>query len=157
MLFDRTQDTVSEIVTLPSQLSKIGEPSPDGRFVFCAGRGSGVLVDLEQKSATAISGGVGIHWISKDTFAFSREVPDTDLRGTWLQTAGESERRVSPEPYLVGKGGGFIMSLPNLEMAVFATKHGLSKMKLDGTEVVELLKLPAPPAQVLDIQEWKTD
>lgn len=157
MLYDRPSHTLNEIVALPSQLSTIGEPSPDGRFVFCAGRGSGVLVDLEQKTATAITGGAGIQWISKDTFAFSREVPDSDLRGTWLQTAGESERRVSPDPYHVGKSGGFIMSLPNLEMVIFATKHGLSKMKLDGSEVVELLKLPVPPAQVVGIQEWKTD
>jgi hypothetical protein len=155
MLYDRTQHSLDEIVALPSQLSKIVEPSPDGRFVFCAGRGTGVLVDLEQKTATAITGGAGIRWVSKDTFAFSREVPDTDLRGTWLQTAGESERRVSPDPYHVGKGGGFIMSLPTLEMVVFATRHGLSKMKLDGTEVTELLILPQPPAQVLGVQHWR--
>ena len=154
ILYDRTQHTLSEIVALPSQLSKIGEPSPDGRFVFCAGRGTGVLVDLEQKTATAITGGAGIRWISNDTFAFSREVPDTDLRGTWLQTAGESERRVSPDPYLVGKGGGFIMSLPTLELVVFATKHGLSTMKTDGSELVSLIKLPTPPISMLGTYDW---
>lgn len=157
MLYDRTQHALSEIAALPSQLSKIGEPSPDGRFVFCAGRGNGVLVDLEQKTATAITGGAGIHWISKDTFAFSREVLDSELRGTWLQTAGENERRVSPDPYLVGKGGGFIMSLPDLGMVIFATKHGLSRMKPDGTEVADLMKLQAAPSRVLGVQDWKVE
>jgi hypothetical protein len=155
VLYDRLANTLNEIAALPSQLSRIGEPSPDGRFVFCAGRGTGVLVDLEQKTATAVTGGAGIHWISNDTFAFSREVPDSDLRGTWLQTAGASERRVSREPYLVGKLSGLIMSPPNLDMVIFATKHGLLKMKPDGSEVAELAKLPAPPSQVLGIQEWK--
>jgi hypothetical protein len=155
VLYDRPTHQLSEIAALPLQLSRVGEPSPDGRFVFCTGRGSGVLVDLEQKTATAITGGAGIRWITKNTFAFSREVPDSDLRGTWLQTAGEAERRVSPEPYLVGKSDGYIMSLPTLEMVVFATKHGLSKMKPDGSELAEVVRLPHPPTQALDVQEWK--
>jgi hypothetical protein len=157
VLYDRTQHSLSEITALPSQSTKIGEPSPDGRFVFCAGRGTGILVDLEQKTATAITGGAGIHWISKDTFAFSREVPDSELRGTWLQTAGQSERRVSPEPYVVSKSGGFIMSLPSLAIVIFATKHGLSKMNPNGTGLAELINRQQPPSQVLGIQNWKLD
>jgi hypothetical protein len=83
-------------------------------------------------------------------------VPDSDLRGTWLQTAGEGERRVSPDPYLVGKLGGFIMPLPSGDTIVLATKHGLSKMKPDGSVVAELVKLAQPPSQVLGIQDWKS-
>jgi hypothetical protein len=154
VLYDRPTNSLSEIAALPLQLSRIGEPSPDSRFVFCAGRGTGVLVDIEQKTATAITAGTGIRWISKDTFAFSREVADSDLRGTWLQTTGESERRVSSDPYLVGKGGGFIMSVPTLEMIIFATKHGLTKMKVDGSGVAELVRTVQPPSQVLGIPDW---
>jgi hypothetical protein len=49
------------------------------------------------------------------------------------------------------------MSLPTLEIVIFATKHGLSRMKPDGTELVELLKLAQPPSQVLAIQTWTLD
>jgi hypothetical protein len=157
VLYDRTEHTLTELTTLPFQCSKIGEPSPDGRYVFCTGRGSGVLVDVEKKTATTITGGAGVQWVSNDAFAFSRDVPDSDLRGTWLQTAGEAERRVSPDPYLVGKLGGFIMPLPSGDMIVFATKHGLSKMKSDGSAVAELAKLPVPPSRVLGVQEWKRE
>jgi hypothetical protein len=155
VLYDRLTNTLSEIAVLPFQSTKVGEPSPDGRFVFCAGRGTGVLVDLEQKTATAITGGAGIRWTSNDTFAFSREVPDTALRGTWLQTAGERERRVSAEPYLVGKGGGFIMTLPTLEIVIFATKHGLSRMNPDGSSLTELIILPRAPTHVVSFAVWK--
>jgi hypothetical protein len=157
VLYDRPTHQLSEIAALPSQLSKVGEPSPDGRFVFCIGRGSGALVDLEQKTATAITGGAGVRWVSNDTFAFSREVPDSDLRGTWLQTAGEGERRVSPEPYLVGKSGGLIMSLPSLQLIVFATKHGLSKMTPSGAAAVTLVSSSQPVNRVLSIDKWKAE
>jgi len=153
--YDGPKNALTEVTALPFQCINIGEPSPDGRFVFCTGRGKGVLVDLEKRTATQVTGGAGVCWVSNDTFAFSREVPDTELRGTWLQTVGEGERRVSPEPYLVGNAGGFIMPIPSAGMFVFATQHGLSKMKADGSEVTEFATLTRPPVRALAIQDWK--
>lgn len=155
ILYDRKQNKLTEVVTLSAQCSKIAEPSADGRFVFCYSWKGGELVDLEKRAATPLKGGAGITWLSSDTFAFSREVPDSDLRGTWLQKAGEGERRVSPEPYLVGKAGGFIMALPSGDLVVFATKQGITKMKPDGGEVAEVVKLAHAPERVLGIQDWK--
>jgi hypothetical protein len=155
VLYDRRQNTLKEVVTLSTQCSKIGEPSPDGRFVFCYSWKGGDLVDVEKKTATPFKGGAGISWVSSDTFAFSREVPDSDLRGTWLQKVGEGERRVSPEPYLVGKAGGFIVPLPSGEQVVFATKRGIAKMKPNGSQLVEVVRSVHAPERVLAIQDWK--
>jgi hypothetical protein len=154
--YDREKRTLTEVVTLPFQCNRIGEPSPDGRFVFCT-RGGGVLVDVVEKTATPVKAGAGVCWVSKDTFAFAREVPDSDLRGTWLQTVGEGERRVSPEPYLVTKKGAELMVVKSAGLVVFVTKQGISKMKPDGTEVAVLMKLPHPPSFVQDIEDWKAE
>ena len=157
VLYDRIKHTLEEVAALPFPCARIGEPSPDGRFVFCMGKEKGALVDLQTKSATAVTGGAGVCWVSADTFAYSREVPDTDLRGTWLQTVGEGERRVSNIPYLVSKKGAELMALPSTGLVIFATKHGLSKMKPDGSELAEFVKLAHPPALVMGIQEWRAE
>jgi hypothetical protein len=154
IIYDRPKNALTELAALPSQCFKIGEPSPDGRFAFCMGRGNGVLVDTLKKTAVPVTGGAGVCWISNDTFAFSRDVPDSDLRGTWLQTVGEGERRVSTDPYLVSKSGPMLLVMKSAGLTVFATKHGLATMKLDGTEVSEVVKLPHPPNLALRIEEW---
>jgi hypothetical protein len=153
VLYDRLKNTLSEVMTLPFQCSKIGAPSPDYRFVFCNGWGRTLLVDLQNKTTLPIAGGWG-PWVSNDTFAFSRDVPNTELRGTFLQTAGEMERRISPEPYLIYHTGPALMELQSASMMIFAAQHGLSKMKLDGSDVTELIDLRSPPKQVLAITDW---
>ena len=113
-----------------------------------------MLVDVEKKKAIPLTGGgAGVSWVSNDTFAYSREVPDSDLRGMWLQTVGEGERRVSPEPYLVGKTRGLIARVPSVGVVVFVTKRGISKMKPDGTGLALLIALPAPPSRVLGMDD----
>jgi hypothetical protein len=153
ILYDRLKNELTTIAELPYPCGRIGDPSPDRRFVFCSGRG-GVLVDVDKKTAVPVVGGAGICWVSNDTFAFSRELPNSDLRGTWLQTVGEGERRVSTEPYLVNKTGPALMALKPAGVVIFATKHGLCRMKPDGTEVSDLVKLVRPASRVLGIEEW---
>ncbi len=155
VIYDRKNNTLNEAVVLPAQCPKIGEPSPDGRFVFCYNWKGGDLVDLERKTATPLKSGAGICWVSNDTFAFSREVPDSEMRGTWLQTAGQGERRVSSEPYLVGKAGPELMPLKSAGFVIFATKRGLSKMRPEGSERAEFAAFAKPPLQVLLIEDWK--
>lgn len=154
VLYDRLKNTLVEIASLPSACSKMGDPSPDGHYIFGVGpRGNGVLIDVERKSAAPVTGGAGVVWVGNDTFAFSREVPDSDLRGTWLELAGGSERRVSPEPYLVGKRGALLMETPS-GFILFATKRGLTKMKPDGDACEEIIKLQHPPARAIAFGEW---
>jgi hypothetical protein len=153
VLYDRQQNTLVEIATLPTQCFKIGEPSPDGRYVFCMGIGNGVLVDLHDKSAVPVTGGAGVAWISNDTFAFSREIPDSELRGMWLQTVGEGERRISPDPYLVSQRGPMMLGTAS-GIIVYATKHGLTKMKPDGTGLGDSIRAAYPLMRILAIERW---
>ena len=160
VLYDRLSHSLTEVATLPFSCFKIGEPSPGGRFVFCAGGidgRNGALVDLEKKTTERLTGGAGIAWISNDTFAFSREVPDSNLRGTWLQTVGEAERRVSPEPYSVTNAGPQLLPLPSVDLVIAETQHGLVKMKPDGSALVEMVKLSRPPTRVIGIKLWKVE
>jgi hypothetical protein len=154
ILYDRQKHTLNVVCQLPAPCVKIGEPSPDGRYVFCEGRGAGVLIDLVKNTATPVTGGLGVCWLSNDTFAFSREVPDSTLRGTWIQIVGSSEKRISPEPFLVGKSDDSVMLLKSANLAIFVTKHGLMKMKPDGSEVAELIQLPPPTSHLVGIEIW---
>jgi hypothetical protein len=153
--YDRLNNTFNEVLQLPMICSKIQEPSPDGRFVFCSDWKGEELVDLEKRTAAPFTGGAGVEWVNNDTVISSREVPDTDLRGTWLQTMGEKERRVSPEPYLVSHTGGSMMAVPSAGVVVFATQYGLSKMRPDGSELGEFAALAHPPIRALAIQDLK--
>ena len=155
ILYDRARNTLDDIAALPGHCNRIGEPSPDGRFAFCAGLGAGVLVDFKMKTAVPVTAGAGTLWVANDTFAFSREVPDSDLRGMWLLTVGEGERRISPEPYLVSKTGAALLKLASVGSVAFLTTHGLSTMKPDGTALARIVPLANPPSQVLEIELWK--
>ena len=155
VLYGRITNTLGEVANLPLACNQIGAPSPDGRFAFCLGRGKGVVVDFEKKTAVPVIGGVGLRWVTDDTFSFSREIFDSSLRGTWLQTVGEDERRISLEPYLVHSSGGEIMAVKSAQMIVFATEHGLSTSNLAGTETKQAVTLARPPSLVLRFLDRK--
>ena len=153
VLYDRTKHTLTELTALPTQCFKIGEPSFDGHFVFCVGRGNGVLLDVEKRTATPVVGGSGVCWASNDTFAFSREVPDSGLRGSWLQRVGEVERRISESPFLVSNAGPSVLQIGGL--ALFVTRDGLSKLVQATGEGETVIKWSAPPRRVLELKAWK--
>ncbi len=156
VVYDRLGHTLTEAATLPFACFKIGEPSPDGRYLFAAGGFEGrnvALADLEKKTAVPVSSRAGITWVSNDTFAFSRDVPDSDWRGMWFQKVGDNEKRIYVEPYLVANGRAQLLALPSAGLIVFSEKSGLREMKLDGTKFTEFVKLSRPPLNLLGIRE----
>ena len=160
VVYDRLAHSLTAVTTLPFACFKIGEPSPDGRFIFAAGGMNGTmgaLVDLERKMAAKVNGGAGISWVSPDIFTYSREIPDSDLRGTWLQKAGGGETKVSPEPYLVSNGGPQLMTLPSAGIVILETKHGLAKMKPDGNKFTEVPEQARIPVRLMRIERWTDD
>ena len=145
--YDRSTQTLTEITALPFGCFKIGEPSPDGRFIFAAGGidgRNGVLVDLERKTAERINGGAGISWVSTDIFSYSRDVPDSGLRGTWLQKAGQTEKRISLETCLLSKGAPTSTALPLAKLTVLVTKAGLLLVKQIGVTGKEIIVFRIP-------------
>ncbi len=161
-IYDRRKNTLDEVAALPEQCTKIGEPSADGRFVFCAGHKGIVLVDIEHKKAQVVSGGRGIGWVNGDSFVFSREVPDSDLRGTWMQEPGGKERRIFAEPFIPAKSGKSVLPIKSAGLVVFVTKEGVMRMKPDGTEIQAVKQLSARPGRTVqlpsrlqEIADWK--
>jgi hypothetical protein len=154
VVYDVPKNTLTVLAELPAACNRIGEPSPDQRYFFCAGKSQGFLIDAEKRTVLPVVGGAGVKWISNDTFTFSREIMDSDQRGTWVQTVGEPEKRVLTEPFLVGKVGGLVMTVPSKEWLVFATKRGLARMRSNGGEAAEILALPHPPQQAVGIETW---
>ena len=131
-LYDRLTHTITPITNLPFPCFKIAKPSPDGRFLFAAGGlggRDGALVDLEKKTANRINGGTGIAWVSNDTYVCSRDVVDSQWRGTWCRTAGISEKKISPEPFLASANGAeHLLVLLPADLVILRTPHGLKKI-----------------------------
>lgn len=155
-LYDRRKNAIEELVTLPLECSKIAGPSPTGRYVLCAGRRGVLLLDVLSKSTEVFeTPAENFGWVSDDTMIYMRNVPDSSLRGTWLKTAGQPERRVIMEPYIVGRdGSGAVDLLKELDVVVFGTREALYRMKPDGSELKEIAKLPQPVTRIQAVQVW---
>jgi len=154
VLYDAKKHTLSEVVTLPQFCNRIGDPSPDGRFLFCGAQGKVLLVDVRGKTAAPVARGDGIRWIGNDTYVLSRNVADSESRGIWLQKVGGTERRISAEPYIVSQSGPMLMERQAAGLLVFASRNGLSKMTADGTDLGEVAKLPKAVSHALGIEPW---
>lgn len=155
-LYERKKNAIEELVTLPFDCSKIVGPSPDGRFVLCAGRKGILVLDVEKKTTEAFeTAAENFAWVSNDTMIYTRNVPDTAARGTWLKTVGQPERRIIMEPYLVGRDGtGAVELMRELDVVVFGTKDALFRMKPDGTELREIAKLERSVSKIQAVQTW---
>lgn len=79
--------------------------------------------------------------MSDDTLIYSREVPDTKLRGTWLKIVGRTET-----------GAVDVMKEVNLEL--FATRNALFRMKPDGSELKEVAKLSNRVESFQPVEIW---
>ena len=123
--------------------------------MLCAGRQGIVIVDVKDKKAEPFgTPAQGFAWVSDDTLIYSREVPDTSVRGTWLRTMGSSEHLVSSEPYSIGMdGSGALALMREVNLVLFASGTTLFRMKPDGSELknVATLTLPAKTIQAVEI------
>jgi len=154
VLYDRKKHTLTEAATLPQFCNRIGDPSPDGHFVFCGAQGKVLMVDLREKTAVPVAGGEGLHWISNDAYLLSRNLADSERRGVWLKKVGEEEKRVAPEPYLVSRGNPSSMNSGSSKPILIATKHGLSSVDTGG-KMTRQINLEPPPKTLLGIQKWE--
>lgn len=155
-LYHRKTNTLDEAIPLPFACNKIGGPSPTGRYVLCASRQGLALVDTQRKSAENFGAlAQNFEWVSDDTLIYSRDVPDTSVRGTWLRTVGGNERQVMSEPYIVGRtetAAVGLMKEPNL--VLFATRDTLFRMKPDGSDLQEVAKLTKRVEKIQAVEIW---
>ncbi len=155
-IYDRKQNSIKEVTALPFECSKIVGPSPNGRYAICAGRKGIAILDTQEK--TAIDFGTpaeNFAWVTDDTVIYTRDVPDSTVRGTWLRMMSQPERRLTLDPYMVGRDGtGAVESLPELGITMFVAREIFFGVKFDGSALKEIAKLEKPVTRLLSVQLW---
>ena len=154
MEFKRGAQDLIKLKEFAKPYKVIGFPSPNQRYLFVANSNYIVLVDLNTKKELPVALGSGHTWVTDDTYVFSRDTLDTTQRGTWLQRAGQAERRVSQEPFMVGQGEN-ADRLPELGIAVAFTKRGMLKIPTDGQGDATPLPMAEPPKSSVRIEQWR--
>jgi hypothetical protein len=115
-----------------------------------------MLLNLKTMKFEALPNGVeSLDWINDDTLLFPRTDSDSSLRGTWLKKVGETEQRVTPEPCLEQRNVGPIyLVLKKAGQVVFVTRHGICRVKPDGSDFAEIVKMKRLPTRLKGITEW---
>jgi hypothetical protein len=136
-LFDRRQEKPENICVTPFPVRWLAEPSPSNRYVFCGGDNGVGLVDLETKFFIPLGADSqswqGCVWLDGENLLCSWEGLDTDRRGTWLKNPVSGETRITDEPFLIANNSPLVVVLKEAGLAVFQTRKGLQKIKLDGS------------------------
>lgn len=156
-VFDHKTASVRQAVKLPTKCTAMIAPSPKAQYLLCAGGNAVVLADLESGKTEVIQNpGQDYRWIADDTLLFAREIPDSNLRGTWVKRIGEAEIRVENDPFVFERGGIAGVSRNEDEgLIVFATKTSLFKMKNDELIAVHLAETARPVTRLQWIERWK--
>lgn len=157
-VYDREKQEIRQLMQLPVPCSEMAGPSPTGRYLFCGSFKGQVLVDIEGKKIEPLGTLAQYYeWIADDVLLCARDVPDSNLRGTWVKKIGQEEVRVSTEPYSFARrgGGASVLSIKEAGIVFFATRGGLFKMKLGETEAHMFAPLSKPLTRFVYIEKWK--
>ncbi len=157
-VYDREKQEIRQLMQLPIQCSEMVGASPTGRYLFCGSFKGQVLVDIEGKKIEPLGTPAQCYeWIADDVLLCARDVPDSNLRGTWLKQIGKDEVRVSTEPYTYARRGGGASVLPIKDAGIvfFSTRGGMFKMKLGETEAQMFAPLAKPLTHFVYIEKWK--
>lgn len=154
--FDRTTGKLEDPVKLLLPCKAIVAPSPNGRHMFCLTSKGLMLLDLETMKFEALPVGVeSFDWVNDDTLLFPRTDSDSTLRGTWLKKVGKTEQRITPEPCFVERNVGPIyLAMKKAGQVVFITRHGICRVKPDGSDFAEIVKMERLPRRLKGISEW---
>jgi hypothetical protein len=145
---------LDEICVLPFPVSRIADPSPDGRYVFCGSWKQMAILDVQNKTTIPLSGDAQSYvWFGSDELIFSREMPDTQRRGTWLKKLHGDETRITEEPFLVlHDGAALVQTLKEAGVMVFETRLGLQKVNLDGSGLEQIASQTKPAAMLIPVE-----
>lgn len=157
-VYDREKQEIHQLMDLPFQAGEMVGPSPTGRFIFCRSFKGFALADIEGKKIVPLGTPAQCYeWIADDVLLCARDVPDSNLRGTWVKKIGQEEVRVSTEPYTFATRGAGSSVLPIKEAGIvfFSTRGGMFKMKLGETEAQMFAPLSKPLTRFVYIEKWK--
>lgn len=155
--YDRASNEIAKVMDLPMHIAQMAKPSPTGRFVFCLGQQGALIADLEKKEIQPINAPAqSYEWIGEDRLILSREVPDTNLRGTWtFQLGTDSPIRVSTEPYYVARNSsGSVLYMKEAGAVIFSTRTGIFKLKPDADTPVQVLGTEKPSVRLQKVDKW---
>ena len=153
-VYDRVRHSLSEICSLPGQCVRIGELSPDGRFLFCQSRNGLALVDTEKKKLETSFAGEGIFWLDPVSFIFSRDVPDSAQRGVWIYKVGSVPKRILDQPYRVARSGDSVLRLASGSV-VFVSGTSVMRFNPGDSSTKEVLKNAGSKAdRLLELSKW---
>jgi hypothetical protein len=154
-IFDRTSEEFRDEFGLSQQCVGMFAPSPDGQRMFCATTKGWRILDLTTKKMEALPAGVDvIDWVSSESLLYPRMEADSSVRGTWLKRVGKPEQRITSEPCLAQRNvGPVFLSMKSAEQVVFVTRHGICRIKPDGSGFAEIAKLKRPPTRLKGITE----
>ncbi|MBX7210396.1 MAG: hypothetical protein K1X78_18945 [Verrucomicrobiaceae bacterium] len=156
-VFERKTGAIRLAVKLPTPCMSLAVASPTGRYVFCAGGSAAVLADVETGKTEIIQiPGQNFQWIADDTLLMAREVPDSQLRGTWVKRFGEAEFRIENDPFISDRNGTAAVSrLEDEGLILFATRLAMFRMKGSELKAERLAETPKPVTRLQWIERWK--
>lgn len=126
MLYDHSKREMTSLLhgqNPNQQLSMPAPPSPEGNQLLVLDQSEGLfLVDIEQKQKTPIPSWpqiTGFEWLGGDAMLLIYDVPDTDLRGSWLFASGDTilEKRLFAAPLIPRMAPRSRANLPKLEFS----------------------------------------
>lgn len=156
-LYDRKRNKLDDLIIMATPCQGMIGPSPTGKRFWCgSNRGAKLLVDVEKKECELFPHAAEfLGWISDDVFAFSNDLPDTSVRGTYLVKVGSEPRRISEEPFLGTRDGRTCLEyLKEGDQVVFGTKSGLYRMNSEGSEFKQVAGWLTPNPVLLRIDNW---
>lgn len=157
-VYNREKQEIVHVARLPFQAGEMVNPSPSGRYIFCANFTEQVLVDIEQKQIVTLEPLAQCYaWIADDVLLCARDVPDTNLRGTWLKQIGKEEVRVSMEPYTFARRGveSSVKAIKEAGVVFFSTRDGIFKVELGDARAQMFAPLSKPLTRFVYIEKWK--
>jgi hypothetical protein len=158
LIYDREKSSFEVFSQLPTEVAKLGLPSPSKRYVVVLAQGSAGFLDMETKAVIPLTTPVqSLDWMTGDSIIGANNTMDSNQRGTWVMKLGEAAKRVSTEPYSMDANGiGPVLRMESLGLVVFGTKEALFKMKVGGLEPVQFANLQRPALRLQLIEKWKS-
>lgn len=154
-VYDGKQGNIRQVAGLSFACNRLVAPSPNGNYAICYGARGMLIVEFSTGKVIPFGTPVqDLNWIDEETLIYCRDVPNTNLRGTWLKTVTGKDRRAMSEPYLTGDDNASFALIHEASLILFATRTALFSMKFVSSECREVVKLAKPMLRIQAAETW---